>query len=160
MKHKKLRICTVFLGLGLLGIQAQNVLPASAGDASGTTGTVSYSIGQLACSSHSGTGCLYIEGVQQPYLFFSTSGTKKVEGMALNVAVFPNPTPDRLVLEIPEKNQGLSYSLCDMYGKTLFTGKVDGRLTEISMDGLVTANYILKIAQGKEELKSLKIIKY
>lgn len=46
MKHKTFIISTIFLlGIGLTGLQAQEAIPATGGNASGSGGSVSYSVG-------------------------------------------------------------------------------------------------------------------
>ena len=46
MQYKKLKLNAIlFLGLGLTGLQAQEAISASGGDASGSGGTVIYTIG-------------------------------------------------------------------------------------------------------------------
>ena len=48
MKYKKLKLSTVLLlSLGLTGLQAQEAILASGGDASGSGGSASYSAGQV-----------------------------------------------------------------------------------------------------------------
>jgi hypothetical protein len=68
MKYKKLILSALLLsGLGLTGLQAQEVIPAVGGNASGSGGSVSYSVGQVAYQTHTGTNGSVVEGVQQPY---------------------------------------------------------------------------------------------
>ena len=48
MKNNKLKIGLVFLfGVGIAGVQAQEAVPAAGGNASGSGGTVSYTVGQV-----------------------------------------------------------------------------------------------------------------
>ncbi len=52
---------------GLADLQAQEALPASGNNASGSGGSSSYSVGQLVFSYKTGTTGSVTEGVQQPY---------------------------------------------------------------------------------------------
>ena len=55
MKRKKIKLSAIFLlGLGLTVIQAQESAVASGGDASGSSGSMSYSIGQMVYTTNSG----------------------------------------------------------------------------------------------------------
>ena len=67
MRLKRLKICAVLLlGLGLTGLQAQESVNATGGDASGSGGSVSYSVGQITYQTHTGINGSVAEGVQQP----------------------------------------------------------------------------------------------
>ena len=56
MKHKKVKFIVVFLMLfSMLGLKAQETTDASGGEASGSGGTVSYSVGQIVYTTSSGT---------------------------------------------------------------------------------------------------------
>lgn len=68
MRHKRLKLSAVLLlGLGLTGLQAQTSVNATDGDVSGSGGSVSYSVGQVVYTTHTGTSGSVAEGVQQPY---------------------------------------------------------------------------------------------
>jgi hypothetical protein len=76
MRHKKLKISTLLLlGLGLTGMQAQESVNATGGDASGSGGTFSYSFGQFACQSFFEGNSSVAQGVQHPFEFFDTGQT-------------------------------------------------------------------------------------
>jgi hypothetical protein len=64
MKHfAKLLITAYFIGYGLT-IQAQNTIPATGSNATGTGGAVSYSVEQVPYNTFSGTNGFIIQGVQ------------------------------------------------------------------------------------------------
>jgi len=48
-------------------ILAQTAIPAAGGNATGSGGTVSYSVGQLTYNTYQGSVGTVSEGVQQPY---------------------------------------------------------------------------------------------
>ena len=67
MKHLSY-ILTVVCLFGLAQIfQAQNIIPASGGNATGSGGTVSYTVGQIVYVTDTGNTGSVIQGVQQPY---------------------------------------------------------------------------------------------
>jgi len=51
----------------MIGLQAQETIPASGGKASGSGGTASYSFGQVVYTTYTGTNGLVAQGVQQPF---------------------------------------------------------------------------------------------
>ncbi len=56
MRHKKWILSIVLLtGISLTGIQVQESINASGGNASGNGGSASYSVGQITYQTHTGT---------------------------------------------------------------------------------------------------------
>ena len=136
MRHKKLKLIAVLLlGLGATGLQAQESVNATGGNASGSGGSASYSVGQV----------FYIE---------------EAKGINLSVTAYPNPTTDYLTLRIDEFDiSNLSYQLYDISGKLLQNEKITGSQTSIVMGNFVPATYFVKVIQGTQEVKTFKIIK-
>lgn len=159
MRHKRLKLSAVLLlGLGLTGLQAQTSVNATGTNASGSGGTVSYSVGQVVYTTNTGTNGSVAQGVQQAYEIF-TVGIKETE-LNIFLTVFPNPTTDYLTLSIDDfEISNLSYQLYDMNGKLLQNEKITGNQTSIVMSNLVPANYFLRVIHGNKEVKTFKIIK-
>ena len=161
MRHKRLKLSTVLLlGLGLTGVQAQTSVNATGGDASGGGGSVSYSVGQVVYTTHTGTSGSVAEGVQQPYEISVVTGLEEAQSINLSVTAYPNPTTDYLTLRIDEfEISNLSFQLYDMNGKLLHNEKITGNQTSIVMSNLLPATYFVKVIQGNKEVKTFKIIK-
>ena len=161
MRHKRLILSTVLLlGLGLTGVQAQTSVNATGGDASGGGGSVSYSVGQVVYTTHTGTSGSVAEGVQQPYEISVVTGLEEAQSINLSVTAYPNPTTDYLTLRIDEfEISNLSFQLYDMNGKLLQNEKITGNQTSIVMSNLLPATYFVKVIQGNKEVKTFKIIK-
>ncbi|HPL94660.1 MAG TPA: T9SS type A sorting domain-containing protein [Paludibacteraceae bacterium] len=159
MRHKRLKLSAVLLlGLGLTGLQAQTSVNATGSNASGSGGSVSYSVGQVVYTNNTGTNGSVAQGVQQAYEIF-TVGIKETE-LNIFLTVFPNPTTDYLTLSIGEFDMSnLSYQLYDMNGKLLQNEKITGNQTSIVMSNLFPANYFLRVIHGNKEVKTFKIIK-
>ncbi len=161
MRHKRLKLTTVLLlGLGLTGLQAQNAVPASGGNASGSGGSVSYTVGQIVYTTHTGTNGSASQGVQQPYEISIVSGLEEAKEINLMVSAYPNPTTDYLTLEVKSFNLStLTIQLLDLNGKLLKTQKIEGTQTSIEMNNLVPATYFLRLIEGNKEVKSFKVVK-
>lgn len=158
LQKKMLFSMAIMLGLGLSGLQAQEAIMATGGNASGNGGAVSYSVGQSVYSTNNGTSGSVAQGVQQPYEIFTVG----IEETSINIslAVYPNPTADILTLQIKDFNSvRFTYQLFDMNGKLLENKKITGNETSIGMSNLVPANYLLKVTKGNKEVKTFKIIK-
>ena len=144
----------------MTGLQAQTSVNATGGNASGSGGSVSYSVGQVVYTTNTGTNGSVAQGVQQPFEISEVTGIKEAKGITLQCSAYPNPTTDFLTLKI-EGNVKMQYtaSLFDMNGKLLKSKIADGIETTISMKTFVPATYFLKVIQGEKEVKTFKIIK-
>ena len=141
-------------------VSAQESVNTTGGNAAGSGGSVSYSVGQAAYQTHTGTNGSVAEGVQQPYEISVVTGIDEAKAINLLVSAYPNPTADYLTLSISEFNiSGLSYQLYDMNGRLLQDEKVTGPTTNIAMLNFVSATYFMKVRQGQKEIKTFKIIK-
>ena len=161
MRHKRLKLSAVLLlGLGLTGLQAQTSINATGGDASGSGGSASYSVGQVVYTTNTGTNGTVAQGVQQPFEISVVTGIEEAKGINLSVSAYPNPTTDYLTLSISEfEISNLTYQLYDISGKLLQSEKITGNQTNIVMSNLVPANYFVKVIAGNQLIKEFKIIK-
>ncbi len=161
MRYKNLKLSAILLlVLGLTGLQAQESINATGGDASGNGGSVSYSVGQLVYQTHTGTNGSIAEGVQQAYEISVVTAIEDAKSIKLMVSAYPNPTTDYLTLEVNEfELSNLSFQLYDMNGKLLQSEKITGNQTSIVMRSLVPATYFIQVSQENKELKTFKIIK-
>jgi hypothetical protein len=150
----------LWLGLGLTGLHAQESVNATGGNASGSGGSVSFSVGQVVYTTNTGSNGSVTQGVQQPFEISLVTAIEQTKGINLSVSAYPNPTTDYLTLRIEEfEISNLLYQLYDMNGKLLQNEKITGNQTSIVMSNLVPATYFVKIIQGNKELKTFKIIK-
>jgi hypothetical protein len=171
MRLKKLKSSAMLLfAIGLTGLQAQEVIPSSGGNASGSGGSASYSVGQMVYTTHTGTNGSVAQGVQQPYEISVITAIEEAKDITLQCSAYPNPTIEFVKLKVDASTlvypasaglsiHSLSYQLFDMYGKLLETKKLDGYETNIVMSNLVPATYFVKVIQGNKEIKTFKIIK-
>ena len=139
--------------------QAQESANASSGDATGSGGTVAYSIGQVVYTTNTGSNGSVAQGVQHAYEIF-TVGIKETE-LNISLITFPNPTTENLTLQISDyNNEKWSYQLFDMQGKQLSNGQVTAQQTQINMNGLPFATYFINVVnQENKKVQSFKIIK-
>jgi hypothetical protein len=157
MKHKKTITSIAFLLLGLGGLHAQESPTSSGGEATGTGGTASYSVGQVVYTTATGTNGSVAQGVQQPYEISTTVGINETS-INLELSVYPNPTTNYITLKV-EDNANLSYQLIDLQGKVIENKKVNSNSTTITMEALPKATYFLTVTDYKNTVKTFKIIK-
>ena len=139
--------------------KAQAVSLASGGNATGSGGTISFSVGQVADIKATGTNGSVGAGIQQPYEIFIITGIKNNQ---LNITnkLFPNPTTDFITLDIKDADiKDLFYTLTDINGKTLIQQNIANSSTNISMVDFSTGVYFLNISNKDNQIQSYKILK-
>jgi len=152
-----LLLVTGMLWAGLA--QAQESANTSGGDATGSGGTVAYSLGQAFYTTNTNIYGTVSQGVQQAYEIF-TVGIKETE-LNISLSVFPNPTANNLTLQISDyNNEKLSYQLYDMQGKLLNIVQVTAQQTQINTASLPPGTYFINVVnQENKKVQSFKIIK-
>lgn len=150
----------VVLYFGLLELQAQQVGTASGGNASGSGGTVSYSVGQTVYFTYTGTDGSTAQGVQQPYEISVVTGMEETLGISLEIMVYPNPATEFITLKIENYEiRNLNYQLYDMNARLLYDHKIVSNETGIVMHNLKPSIYLLKVTDRNKVIKTFKIIK-
>ncbi len=154
-------VLIVFSFFALTGIaKSQEAVPATGGEANGSGGSLSYSVGQVVYSTNTGTNGSVVQGVQQPFEISVVTAIEEAADITLNCKAYPNPTTDYLTLQIDnDVKQIHEFALYDMNGKLLQSEMITGNQTNIDMSNLVPATYFVKVMQGNKELKTFKIIK-
>lgn len=164
-RNKRVLIAILLLGVGgLTSLRAQETITTSGGEASGSGGTVSYTVGQIVYTSETGTnGNSIAQGVQQPYEISEVSGIAESQGINLEVSAYPNPATGYLTVKVDASAslgiQSLEYQLFDINGQLLQTVKATGQETKIEINNLVPATYFVKVLDKEKEIKIFKIIK-
>ena len=160
MKRKQAKLIILLLFcLGITRLQAQEAEMTAGGNAIGSNGSISYSLGQVAYLSVSNSSGSVNQGVQQPYEFFIV-GVNETNDISLELSVYPNPTNSNVTLS--SKNpifDNRYYQLFDSNGKLLLNQKLTEKITLIPMESLPTSTYILKVSENDIEVKTFKIIK-
>ena len=156
----KLNYLTIILFLMSASVFAQEAVVTAGKTISSSTGSVSYSVGQVVFTTLSGTNGSVTQGVQQPYEIFVATAIPEAAGIDLKMSAYPNPVTDHLTLKISDyESDNLYYRLFDMNGKLLKMKKVTEPQTQVIMQDLKPAVYFLKIIDNNKEIKTFKIIK-
>ena len=140
-------------------LHAQQTIPAAGGDATGSGGSASYSVGQIVYTTHTGSNGSISQGVQQSFEIFTLSNAS-LSTVNLIATTYPNPTSDYVVLAISDINlTDLSYALYDIQGKPIAKAIISSKDTQIDMHSLSAGTYLLNVNQNNQKLKSFIIIK-
>jgi hypothetical protein len=162
MRQKKISsMVLLLLCLCITALHAQQSANAAGGDGSGGGGSFSYSVGQVAYTYIYAATAFSGQGVQQPYEIYADTGVGIIEAaIHLSVTVFPNPTQSvvRLKIDAPTLDN-LSFQLCDAIGQVLINQKINESLTEVPMQGLAPAAYVLRVSDRLKAVRTFTIIK-
>lgn len=139
-------------------MNGQESLLSSGGNATGSGGTSSYSIGQINYTNAVGSNGSVSQGVQQPFEIFLL-GTDEFPEIKLMV-VFPNPTTGEITLKTGSyTSESLQYELFDLNGREIKTQKIPQTEMQIHLENLPPSLYFLKVLDQNKLLKTFKIIK-
>ncbi|WP_300672239.1 T9SS type A sorting domain-containing protein [Soonwooa sp.] len=158
MKKNQLLMMIVLM-ISSKGI-AQQSINASGGNASGASGSIAFSVGQVFTKSVFTSTYSATEGVHQAYEI-SNLGIDDNPSIVLEMKVFPNPTTSILFLRNPDfsKNKNSKYDLYDVSGKLIKSNEILNEETQIDLQKENAGVYILRIFNDNKILKSFKIIK-
>jgi len=144
MPCKKIKsIFLLLFSFWLTSAHAQDVVLTTGGNASGSGGSVSYSIGQVVFSTITGANGSIVQGVQQPIEISVVSEIDDNPDIVLQCSVYPNPTTNNLTLKFKNfKPENWSYQLYDINGNLLEDKKVEGENLKI---GLISFMILMEI---------------
>ena len=142
---------------------AQSAIVPVGGDAQSSSGSVSYTVGQIAVQTvaNSNGSVSVAEGVQQPYEI-QTVGVNNYPQISLNAKVYPNPTENMAQLELNGFElpaDGLQANLFDGKGKLLQRIPVTSDITEFHIGQYATGTYYLELRHNKQLLKTFKVVR-
>ena len=140
-------------------VNAQETISVSAFEAIGSGGTVSYTIGQLVYINPTTAAGSLNQGIQQS-IEFVTLSNPELTAVTLKAVTYPNPTTDFIILALTDADlRGVSYTMYDLLGRFVNKGTVTTFETKIGMKSLPIGEYILRVQQNNQALKTFKIIK-
>ena len=158
MKNSILFFLSFLFSFSLKAQTSHQVLSASGGDATGSGGSVAYSVGQIVYTTSTGTTGSVAQGVEQAYEIYSV-GIKETS-LNISLSVFPNPTSDFLTLKVEDyNNEALSYNLIDEQGKLILSAQITNQETQVAMSTLARGSYFINIVQTNKKIQTFKIIK-
>ncbi|WP_445721722.1 T9SS type A sorting domain-containing protein [Flavobacterium sp.] len=150
---------TLLFLISLSSVFGQEGFVLSGGDATGSGGSVSYSYGLVFYETVNGTNGELTQGVQQSIEIYSLSTPSN--SVAINLAMYPNPAISQVTLDLnfTQFQDVMKYELFNVNGKLLKTGTIVSNQTNIDLDILPKATYVLNVITSNKLLKSFKLIK-
>lgn len=155
---KKISLISVLL-LCALHVQGQQQVVSSAGNFySNTSGSVSWTLGELAVETLSTANNILTQGFQQSRLTITGIGDLPI--LDYEIVVFPNPVSDHLIIRTDkEQHENLYYQLYDLSGKIILQNKILESETTVTVNHLKSAVYLLRIMEGNRQVRAFKVVK-
>jgi hypothetical protein len=156
---KKILYLAIYFSFLLSYCQKDNV--ASGGEASGSGGNVSYSIGQVSFETFNGSNGNLNQGIQQPFEIFVTLTNSEFLNDQTKITLLPNPAVDRVILSLNgiPSYEGYFYNLTDITGKIINKAFINSNDTTLDVSSLPGACYFLNVIQNNKSVKSFKLLK-
>jgi hypothetical protein len=151
-------ILFIMLFLNGITLYAQESVTSAGGNGTGSSGSVSYSVGLVVYTTTIEAEGSVARGLQHAYEIYSLD----IDDMTKNItlSVFPNPTSDFLTLKISDNIiEKISYQLYDLTGNLIESRNIQSDQSLIDMSKLSSAVYFIHILKGNERIQSFKVIK-
>lgn len=136
---------------------------ASGSNATGSSGTVAYSIGQVFYTYIGQSVYNVAQGIQHEEIASENLGTPGNDIQPkTEIFIFPNPTADFVTINMEglDFEKGLrSYQLYDLQGRLLKQNTINQTETQINLNDLSSAIYLLQVYIDNKTLKTFKILK-
>ena len=141
-----------------LFIWAQTGINSGNGQLSAPSGNVDYSIGQVFFSEHTPSSHSYAEGIHGYEI--STIGDILIEGVSLEIAVYPNPAVDYFTLSFEaEIASDYTAALTSQDGRRVLEWEINEQVSTTEIAHLLPAVYLLSIMSKGAILRTFQIIK-
>lgn len=151
-----------FVGISQTNDNLMETIITSGNNATGASGTVTYSIGQVFYT-YMGVDAVYsvAQGIQQQIKGEQLYVPDIEEPAKVEMYVYPNPTSDfvNISLNGVELEGQRSYRLYDIQARLLKQNTISDTETQVSLNNLSPSIYILAVYVDNKILKSFKIIK-
>lgn len=124
---------------------------------SGESGSMSWSVGELVVATFTNENTALTQGFHQTYTYGVYTQDLETEEHFLT---YPNPARDHFYVMAPHlEDQNYDYILMDFTGKMVASGKIQNSPERISLSGMQSSVYFLRITEKNRHVKTLRIIK-
>jgi len=139
-------------------IEAQQVISSMGGSLQNSSGTLSYTLGELVIDTYTSGSVTITQGFHQPKI--TVTEINELSDPDFLITVFPNPTNAIITLQTEKAITGkIKYALFDLNGKVLLDGELENDKTEITFESMNPGIYFIKIFKDGIETRTFKIVK-
>jgi len=139
-------------------VNSQDAIVTSGLTKTTTSGSISYTVGQLDYIGLKNNTTQINLGVQQAYVISTVSVVEVLK--AKFITVYPNPTSDNIVIDI--KSQEFLNPMVRLFnneGKLLIEEKIFQDKFKLHLSDFPASSYFVKVYDQQNEIETFKIIK-
>ncbi len=136
---------------------SQEVISSSGNYSESSSNSLSWTIGELACSTLINSNSILTQGFQQSGI--SVANTKTDIGLDIKINVFPNPAAEYLNISI-ENYYNMRYQFLDTTGKILSSNLLRSNITKVLLSSYSNGSYILRLINKDNKTKTFLIVKH
>ena len=141
--------------LTISSVLAQSNIATAGGDAASSSGSVSYSIGQIDFQYTSSADYSVSEGVQQTYFFDTALSIDDIQ-YDFQISIWPNPSADEMNIEYTTSYElPLSLTVTDVKGAVIASQSVTQGQYSFDVNTWAAGTYYVSLNNGE----ALNIIK-
>ncbi|MEP3387151.1 MAG: T9SS type A sorting domain-containing protein [Reichenbachiella sp.] len=159
---KLLNLCSImFLLLGSHALLGQQTIATSGGTVVVDGASMAYSVGQPMQIAFSGTNGSVSEGVQSSIVITVLNTITGItdDFPEIKLSAFPNPTADKLTIQIENYVSQMNATLFDMSGIRLKRITINTSQSSLDLSDLKNSVYLLQMSNSDGYLKTFRIIK-
>ena len=139
-------------------LAAQSAVVASGGDAVSSSGSVSFSIGQISnAQATASTGSLS-EGVQQPFEFFEVTVNEVLR--EIGISLFPNPALTDVMIELPTFQEGIVARFYSSNGSLIEEVNIFSKSTSVNVRNWAASTYYMQLSDSSGNTSTYKLVKH
>jgi len=161
MMPQKLFISFLMVLLSV-GMHAQSISPfviaSSGGEGSSGDMSIEWTLGEMMVETFTADDIVLTQGFHQPHLIVTS--IDEMPGHDISIDAYPNPTSDFINIRLhDDKYHDMEYNLFNEQGRLIRSGRLEGLITEISLNEQQNGVYFVIITTGREEVKTFKVVK-
>jgi len=120
--------------------------------------TIEWTLGEMMIETFAADDIVLTQGFHQPHLVVTS--IDEIPGHDISIDAYPNPTTDFVNVRLhDDKYAEMEYSLFDEQGRLIRSSRLEGLITEVSLNEQQAGIYFLIITRGSEEIKTFKVVK-
>lgn len=160
MKSKRLVILlSLVLIFSSAVVMAQQTMSSAFDNLSSTSGSVSYTVGQMLFTDLNNLDFQIYQAINIPIETFQKNNTSIVK-KETSFCAFPNPCTDFVILKFNSiESTDLIYQLFDLNGNLMKQGAITWNKTRIELIDLPPSLYLVRILENQKEIENIKFIK-
>jgi hypothetical protein len=138
--------------------KGQDIIAASACYTRTASLSVSWTIGEIATETYINHNIMLTQGFNQGNITIATLSEDLCSD--INITVYPNPVNDFFTVKTETGSMmNLKAELYNLSGSKLLSQSIGSGSTTFNMEGFPSSDYILKIYNNLQEIKTFKVIK-